>query len=103
MPTYTTAELSAISARLVDEFDPLQIVYFKKHTDFKIDLLVILATSSERLVQRAARAYRCLNGIHHPKNIWVYTESEVQNYRFERVSLEKYIREEGEVLYRQAG
>jgi predicted nucleotidyltransferase len=101
--------LREIARRLVDEFQPEAIHLFGSHAwgqpnaDSDLDLLVIISASDRSPAQRAARAYRCLQGLNVPKDILVRTRAEVERYRHVPASLEHRILESGKVLYeRQA-
>ena len=58
--------LPEIVRRLVDEFNPEEIILFgsrawgRPKPDSDYDLLVVVTTSEEKPTRRAARGYRCL-------------------------------------------
>ncbi len=95
----------SIVGRLVDEFQPEQIVLFGSHVwgqpseDSDIDLLVIVPASDEKPTRRAARAYQSLAGVRAPVDVLVKTRAEVERYRHVYASLECEILEKGKVLY----
>lgn len=102
--------LREITRRLVDEFQPEEIILFGSHAwgkpdeDSDLDLLVIVPHSDLPPVRRAMRAHRCLQGLNVPKDILVRTRAEVERFRPVRASLEHQILERGKILYeRQAG
>jgi len=102
--------LREITRRLVDEFQPEEILVFgsyawgKPDTDSDLDLLVIVSHSDLPPAQRAMRAHQRLQGLNVPKDILVRTRSEVERFRHVRASLEHQIFERGQVPYeRQAG
>jgi predicted nucleotidyltransferase len=102
--------LQEVTHRLVDEFQPEQIILFGSHAwgepdkDSDLDLLVIVSQSDLAPTQRAMRAHRCLQGLNVPKDILVRTRAEVDRFRHVRASLEHQIFQRGTVLYeRQAG
>ena len=102
--------LQEITRRLVDEFQPEEIVMFGSHawgkpdTDSDLDLLVVVSHSDLPPTRRAMRAHRCLQGLSVPKDILVRTRAEVDRFRHVRASLEHQIFQRGTVLYeRQAG
>ena len=102
--------LQEITHRLVDEFQPEEIILFgsyawgKPDKDSDLDLLVILSHSELSPARRAMRAHRCLQGLNVPKDVLVRTRAEVERFRHVRASLERQIFERGTVLYdRQAG
>ena len=91
--------------RLVREFQAERIILFGSHAwgtpteDSDVDLLVIVPESNLRPVQRAVRAYQCLQGLNVPKDILVKTRAEVERMRDVYASLECEILERGKVLY----
>jgi predicted nucleotidyltransferase len=102
--------LQEITHRLVDEYQPEQIILFGSHAwgkpdkDSDLDLLVIVSQSDLTPARRAMRAHRCLQGLNVPKDILVRTRAEVERFRHVRASLEHQVFERGTVLYeRQAG
>jgi len=102
--------LQEITQRLVDEFQPEEIILFgsqawgKPDQDSDLDLLVIVSQSELSPARRAMDAHRCLQGLNVPKDVLVRTRAEVERSRHVRASLEHQIFERGTVLYeRQAG
>ncbi len=102
--------LQEITQRLVNEFQPEEIILFGSHAwgkpdqDSDLDLLVIVSHSRLSPTRRAMRAHRCLQGLNVSKDILVRTRAEVERFRDVRASLEYQIFERGTVLYeRQAG
>jgi len=102
--------LQEITHRLINEFQPEEIILFGSHAwgkpdeDSDLDLLVIVSQSELSPVRRAMQAHRCLHGLNVPKDILVRTRAEVERFRHVRASLECQIFERGTVLYeRQAG
>ena len=102
--------LREITHRLVNEFQPEEIILFGSHAwgkpdeDSDLDLLVIVSQSELSPARRAMQAHRCLQGLNVPKDILVRTRAEVERFRTVRASLEHQIFERGTVLYeRQAG
>lgn len=97
--------LNEMTRRLVAEFQPEQVILFGSHAwgtpseDSDLDLLVIVSASDLTPTARAARAFRCLRGVHVPKDILVKTRAEAERYRHVPASLESEIFERGEVLY----
>ena len=91
--------------RLVDEFNPETIYLFGSHAwgspepGSDIDLLVIVKTSRQKPIQRAARAQRSLRGIKAPIDVLVKTRKEFEKYVPVKASLEAQITREGELLY----
>jgi predicted nucleotidyltransferase len=102
----TAADISPeIVRRLVDEFDPEEIILFgsrawgQPRPDSDFDLLVIVSDATEPPARRATRGYRCLRGISVPTDLIVSTRSEFDRYRRVPASLEAEILERGKVLY----
>jgi len=91
--------------RLVDEFNPETIYLFGSHAwgspeiGSDIDLLVIVKTSRQKPIQRAARAQRSLRGIKAPIDVLVKTRGEFEKYVPVKASLEAQIMREGKLLY----
>lgn len=105
MKTLPPPLLEEMTGRLVDEFEPEQVILFGSHAwgtpseDSDVDVLVIVSTSDLTPTERAARAYRCLRGVKVPKDILVKTRAEAERYRHVPASLESEIFEHGKVLY----
>ncbi|HJS19690.1 MAG TPA: nucleotidyltransferase domain-containing protein [Anaerolineales bacterium] len=91
--------------RLVDEFHPETIYLFGSHAWGKPDegsdpdLLVIVARSRQKPIQRAVRAQRSLRGIKAPVDVLVKTRKEFERYASVKASLEAQITREGKLLY----
>lgn len=105
MKTVAPELLGDIVNRLVEEFQPEQIILFGSHAwgtpteDSDLDLLVIVSESQEREIARMRRAYHCLQGVGASKDVLVKTRAEVERYRTVVASLEAKILSEGRVLY----
>ena len=102
--------LQEITHRLVNEFQPEEIILFGSHAwgkpdgDSDLDLLVIVSQSELSPARRAMLAHRCLQGLNVSKDVLVRTRAEVERFRHVRASLEYRIFERGTVLYEgQAG
>ena len=101
----TEAKLDEVVDRLVKEFKPQKIILFGSHAwgtptpDSDWDLMVIVNSSDAVPTRRAARAYRCLNGLRIPVEIIVSTRAEIERYRTVRSSLANRILADGQVLY----
>lgn len=97
--------LEKMVRRLVEEFQPEQIILFGSHAwgaadeNSDVDLLVIVPHSDISPIQRAIRAHRCLRGLNVPKDILVKTRAEMEQFRHVYASLESEILERGTVLY----
>jgi len=110
MHEISTTLLQEITRRLVDEFQPGEIILFGSHAwgepdeNSDLDLLEIVPQSDLAPARRAMRACRCLHGLGISKDILVRTRAEVERYRHVRASLEYQVFQKGKVLYeRQAG
>lgn len=97
--------LQEITARLVAEFHPDQVILFGSRAwgtpseESDLDLYVIVPESNERPLQRARRACGCLRGIGVPTDVLVRTRAEADRYREVYASLESEIFEKGRVVY----
>jgi predicted nucleotidyltransferase len=91
--------------RLVDEFHPEMIYLFGSYawgnpeSGSDIDLLVVVKTSRQKPIHRAARAQRSLRGIKAPIDVLVKTRREFEKYIPVKASLEAQITREGRLLY----
>jgi predicted nucleotidyltransferase len=91
--------------RLVHEFNPEKIFLFGSHAwgtphaDSDVDILVIINSSDLPPTRRAAKAYRCLQGLKIPVEIIVSTQQEVEKYRSVPSSLSHKILEKGRMIY----
>jgi predicted nucleotidyltransferase len=113
MPMPTTSEdvLPEIVRRLVDEFDPEEIILFgsrawgQPRPDSDYDLFVIVSESEEHPLERAVRAHGCLSGLGISKDVIVGTRERFDRFSRVPASLEAKIRNRGVVLYgrRQEG
>jgi predicted nucleotidyltransferase len=97
--------LPEIVRRLVDEFDPEQIILFgsrawgEPQTDSDYDVLVVVTASDEKPTRRATRGYRCLRKIGVPIDLIVKTRGEFDRFRGVAASLEAEISRRGRILY----
>jgi predicted nucleotidyltransferase len=91
--------------RLAAEFRPEAIYLFGSHAwgrpapDSDLDLLVIVADSSQTPTQRAARAQHSLRGLMFSIDELVKTRAEFERYLPVYASLEAQVLEEGKLLY----
>jgi predicted nucleotidyltransferase len=105
MQTVSQDILDEMTRRLVDEFQPEQIILFGSQAwgtpdaGSDVDLLVIVPESDLPPVQRAIRAHLCLAEVNVAKDILVKTRAEVERFRNVYASLECEIIERGRVLY----
>jgi predicted nucleotidyltransferase len=97
--------LREVVRRLVDQFQPEQIILFGSQVwgvptrGSDIDLLVILSESSLSEYERAVLGHRCLSGLDIAKDVIVRTRKEFDFFKEARASLEHKIAHQGKVLY----
>lgn len=100
-----TPLLDEITRRLVSEFAPERVILFGSHAwgepgeDSDIDLMVVVASSSEPRYQRAVRAHRVLADLPVSKDVLVETADEFAFRAQAPASLEHKIAHEGRLLY----
>jgi predicted nucleotidyltransferase len=105
METTSTDVLPEIVRRLVDEFDPEEIILFgsrawgKPRPDSDYDLWIIVSESHEKPSQLATRGYRCLRGIRVPTDLIVSNRAEFDRFKTVPASLEARVFKRGELLY----
>jgi len=105
MKTLDTDLLEEVTRRLVDEFQPEQIILFGSYAwgtpndDSDIDVIVVILDSDLSPHLRAAHAYRALRGLPIPIEVRVRTRAEFERYRHVPASLEHQISEEGTRLH----
>jgi predicted nucleotidyltransferase len=108
MKTIPEGLLDEIVGRLVDEFDPEQIILFGSHAwgvpqvDSDLDLLVLVQHSDVSPVQRDIQAHLRMLDIPVPMDIMVNTIGEFNRFRNVYASLEAHIDREGKVLYERS-
>ena len=91
--------------RLRREFSPVAIYQFGSSVSGEagrssdLDLLVVLAESSEDFFRRGARAMRALRGLDVPIDVLVYTRSEFEVSAERRMTFEHGVKYDGRVLY----
>jgi predicted nucleotidyltransferase len=94
-----------IVRRLVEGLRPEQIILFgsyaygepRKGSD--LDLLVVVAESTEPAHRREQRAYRCVGAVRTPKGLLVLTRAEFERQARVVTSLARRVKEGGTVLY----
>ena len=97
--------LKEVIRRIVSVIDPEKIVLFGSHAYGKpkkesdLDLLVIIKESSLPRYKRSVPIYRALAGILIPKDIIVYTEKEVEEWRNVPLAFITTIIRKGKVIY----
>jgi uncharacterized protein len=105
MQTVDAGLLREVTARLVEQFQPEQVILFGSHAwgtptpDSDLDLLVIVSASDLSDYDRAVLAHHCLSDLNIPKDVIVKTRAEFDFFRPVRASLEHRIAERGKVLY----
>jgi predicted nucleotidyltransferase len=105
MKTIGNDLLKEMTRRLVEQFQPEQVILFGSHAwgapdqYSDVDLMVIVAHSDLSDYERSVLGHRCLSGLDAPKDIIVKTCAEFDFFREVRASLEHRIAEHGKVLY----
>lgn len=99
------ASLDEIVQRLVEGFQPEQIILFGSYAygqptkQSDLDLMVIVTESTDPSHRRDQKAYRCLRGIKAPKDLMVLTRDEFERQACVVTSLARRVKEKGKVLY----
>ncbi len=97
--------LDEIVRRLVDEFQPEQIILFGSHVygeprpGSDLDIMIIVSDSSEPAYRREQRAYACVGAIGVSKDLLVLTREEFERQARVVTSLAHTVKEKGRVLY----
>lgn len=105
MKTIPPGLLEEAVQRLKAEFRPEQIFLFGSHAwgspheDSDVDLMIIIAESSERPVSRMQRAHHCLGDLDLSKDVFVLTRAEFDRYSHLPASLQYRILRQGRKLY----
>lgn len=105
MKTVNESLLREITRRLVEQFQPEQIILFGSHawgvptTGSDIDLIVIVSQSDLTDYERSVVGHRCLSGLDVAKDVLVKTRAEFDFFKDVRASLEYKIAHQGKVLY----
>ena len=108
MRTVNDDLLEEMTQRLVDQFQPEQVILFGSHAwgmpdqYSDVDVMVILPQSDLSDYERAVQAHRCLSELEVPKDIIVKTRDEFDFFRDVRASLEHKIYKQGKVLYERS-
>jgi predicted nucleotidyltransferase len=108
MRAVTDAVLDEMTHRLVEEFQPVQVILFgsyawgapDRYSD--VDLMVIVDDSELSDYERALQAHGCLSDMDVPKDVIVKTRAEFDFFRQVRASLEHKIQKQGKVLYERS-
>ncbi len=100
--------LDEMTQKLVEEFQPEQVILFGSHAwgaperSSDVDLLVIVGQSDLSDYDRAVLAHACLSDVDVPKDVIVKTRAEFDFLRDVRASLEHKIARRGKVLYERS-
>ena len=103
--TVTDELLQEITRRLVEQFQPAQIILFGSQawgvpaSSSDIDLMVIVSQSDLSEYERSVLGHRCLSGLDIAKDVIVKTRAEFDFLRDVPASLEHRIAHQGRVLY----
>lgn len=105
MKTANDSLLYEVTRRLVEQFQPEQIILFGSQvwgvptSGSDIDLMVIVSQSNLSEYERAVLGHRCLSGLDIAKDVVVRTRDEFDFFGEVRASLEYRIAHQGKVLY----
>lgn len=108
MKTVIEDVLQEMARRLVEQFEPEQVILFGSHAwgtpgpGSDVDLMVIVGHSKLSDYERAVLGHSCLSGLDVPKDVIVKTRAEFEFFRQVRASLEHRVAEEGRVLYERS-
>lgn len=97
--------LSKIVQRLVDGLQPEQIILFGSYAygeptqGSDLDLMIVVADSSERPYRREQKAYACVGAVGVPKDLLVLTREEFESQACVVTSLARRVKEKGRILY----
>ncbi|MCA9934127.1 MAG: nucleotidyltransferase domain-containing protein [Anaerolineales bacterium] len=97
--------LQEVTQRLVEAFQPEQIMLFGSHvwgtptSSSDLDLMVIVTDSALSDYERAVQGHRSLKGLGIAKDVIVQTRAEFDFFKQVRASLEYKVAQEGKVLY----
>ena len=97
--------LEEATRRLVKEFSPSKVYLFGSRSrgdatpDSDYDFLVVVASSDERPLRRAQKAYRALRGLGISKDVIVTTSARFDRMKILAASLEHEVATEGLLLY----
>jgi predicted nucleotidyltransferase len=97
--------LREVTRRLVEQFQPEQVILFGSHVwgtptaSSDLDVMVIVADSALSDYERSVQGHRSLMGLNVAKDIIVKTRAEFDFFRQVRASLEYKVAQRGRVLY----
>ena len=103
--------LQEVTRRLVEQFQPEQVILFGSHVwgtptaSSDLDVMVIVTDSTLSDYERSVQGHRSLIGLDVAKDVIVKTRAEFDFFRQVRASLEYKVAQRGRVLYdrRQSG
>lgn len=107
MRTVNEDLLRELTQRLVELFQPEQVILFGSHVwgtptaGSDVDVMVIVTQSNLSEYERAVLGHRCLSGLDIAKDVIVKTRAEFDFLRDVPASLEYKIAHQGKVLYEQ--
>jgi predicted nucleotidyltransferase len=105
METTAADIVPEIVRRLVDKFDPEEIILFgsrawgQPRSDSDYDLFVVVSDNGEPPLKQAVKAHSCLRGLGISKDVLVITRERYDRLSRVPASLEAKIRNQGVVLY----
>lgn len=105
MKAVSDSLLQEVTRRLVEQFQPEQIILFGSQVwgtptaGSDLDLMVIVTQSNLSDYERSLQGHRCLSGLDVAKDVIVKTRAEFDFFRDVRASLEYKIANQGKVLY----
>jgi predicted nucleotidyltransferase len=105
MKTVNDDLLREMTRRLVEQFQPEQIILFGSQawgspaSGSDVDLLVVVSESELTDYERSVLGHRCLSGLEIAKDVLVKTHAEFDLFKDVRASLEYKIAHQGKVLY----
>jgi predicted nucleotidyltransferase len=105
MKAVSDSLLQEVTRRLVEQFQPEQIILFGSQVwgtptgGSDLDVMVIVTHSDLSEYERSLQGHRSLRGLDVAKDVIVRTRAEFDFFRQVRASLEYKIAQEGKVLY----
>lgn len=105
MTTVSDGLLQEVTRRLVEQFQPEQIILFGSHVwgtptaNSDLDVMVIVTDSDLSDYERSVQGHRSLMGLDVAKDVIVKTRTEFDFFRQVRASLEYKVARRGRVLY----
>lgn len=105
MRTVNDDLLQEATRRLVEQFQPEQVILFGSHVWGKptsgsdLDLMVVVTQSHLSDYERSVLGHRCLRGLDIAKDVIVKTRAEFDFFQDVRASFEYKIAHQGKILY----